>query len=165
MAATENTLVTKEKWAAFLQILGDTPTYERMGEGFTELSESKNPKEYSRTYKHENFERTDVVGYSPSISYSFDAYTNDPCTKELAKIADGEYTGNLAQRKVCTVNLWEEDETTPGTYVAYERTYAIIPDSKGDGEEAVTYSGTMKCVSEKVKGKFNLALKTFTPDE
>ena len=36
------------------------------------MTNNKNPKEYARQYVDSPSEDTDVVGYSPSIDYSFD---------------------------------------------------------------------------------------------
>ena len=157
-----NVLVSRSQFLAFMKV-GATPAYELIGEGFTSFSESKNPKEYTRQYVHETGERTDVIGYSPSIAYAVDVYSNDPVISEIVDITDNEYLGALTHRKICSVNLWRPG-TTSGTYEAYERTYAVIPDSKGDGAEALNYSGTLKCVGDKVKGTFALATKVFTAD-
>ncbi|MDE6502057.1 MAG: hypothetical protein K2L10_08240 [Ruminococcus sp.] len=62
-------LVTRPKKLEFWQL--PNGSFQRM-EGFTDLGYSQNPKEYSRQYVDEEFERTDIVGYAPSISYSFD---------------------------------------------------------------------------------------------
>ena len=66
-------LVQRSKKVAFYKV-GDK--YERMT-GFTSMSKSSNPKEYSRQYVDEDGEVTDVTGYSPSIDYAFDQYENN----------------------------------------------------------------------------------------
>ena len=58
-----------------------------------------------------------------------------------------------------SVNLWEA--TGANTYKAYKRTYAIVPDTKGDGTDALVYTGTMRAVSDIVEGEFNTSSKTF----
>lgn len=82
------------------------PSFALMGEGFTSLSESKNPQEYSRKYVHENTERTDVVGYAPSLAYSVDVYTNNPVIKRITDVTDKELVGNDAQVDIVTVELY-----------------------------------------------------------
>lgn len=129
-------LVTRPKKLAFYQ----TPDgiYRRM-EGFTDLSYSKNPKEYSRQYVDEEFERTDIVGYAPSISYSFDRYTGNAVLDDIVKITENEYIGDLMKRKIVTVDL------TGSTYNnAKMREYSVIPDSDGDSTDCLTYSGNFK---------------------
>ena len=157
-------IVTRDQWVAFMNTgAADKAEYNLIGEGFTSFAESKNPKEYTRQYVHEKSERSDVVGYAPSIAYSADMHSGDPCVERVAKAADEEQVGNAAHVEIVTVNLWEKG-TTEGSYVAYKRTYAIIPDGKGDGVEALIYTGNLKAVSESAKGTFVMATKTFTAD-
>lgn len=137
-----------------------TPSFELIGEGFTNLSESKNPQEYSRQYIHEYTERTDVVGYAPSIAYSVDIHTNNAVIKKIRDVTDKELTGNDAKVAVVTVNLFDGDETSAP---AFKRDYNIIPDNKGDGTEALVYTGNLRAAGDIVQGTFNSSTKTFTP--
>ncbi len=137
----------------------ETPAYTLIGEGFTSLSESKNPKEYSRQYIHERTERTDIVGYAPSIAYSTDTYTENEVIAKIRAVTDDELIGTDAQVDIVNVNLFEGTE---GAYVAYKRAYAIIPDAKADGVEALIYSGNFRAVGDVVKGTWNDTTKTFT---
>lgn len=160
------TLITRDQWQAYYGVpgaSGGTPTFNLMGEGFTSLSESKNPSEYSRRYIHEKTERSDVTGFAPSMSYSCDVYSGDPVVDDLLALTDGEVIGSDAQRDIVAVNLWEQGGAS-GSYVAYKRTYSIVPDAKGDGTDALIISGTMKAAGESVKGTFNTSTKTFTAD-
>lgn len=158
-----STLVSRNQWVAYMNTgTGDKEEYNLVGEGFTSFSEAKNPKEYTRQYVHEKTERSDVVGYAPSISYSADMHSGDPCVERVAKAADEEQVGATARVDIVTVNLWEKGNGDD-SFVAYKRTYAIIPDGKGDGVEALIYTGTLKAVGEAVKGTFATATKTFSP--
>lgn len=134
-----------------------------IGEGFTDLSESKGAKEYTRKYVSYKTEVTDVIGFAPSISYSCDVISGDPVVKEIIDITDNEKTGADAHRNIITVNGWEE-QTEPGKYKAYRRKYAVIPDSKGSGTEALIYTGTFKARGDLEPGVFDTATKTFTPN-
>lgn len=55
-------LAMRNQWAAYMDTAkttsgsAHTPSFNLMGEGFTDLSESKNPTEYSRKYIHEQSE-------------------------------------------------------------------------------------------------------------
>ena len=69
----------------------EEPVWTRMTK-FTEISTSKNPTEYSRTYVDEEGETTDVTGYSEEKSYAFDQYTENPVHEKIAKITDDELT-------------------------------------------------------------------------
>lgn len=89
-------LVGRHKRVAFMDVAGDGKTYTRMT-GFTSLSDGKNSAEYSRQYVDEASERSDVVGYAPSMDYEFDLYTNDAVQKKLATgVIKGIYTKKLS---------------------------------------------------------------------
>ena len=127
-----------------------TETFNRM-RGFTTLSGSKNPKEYSRQYVDEEFEVTDVTGYSPSFEFGFDQYKDDVVHEEMVEILDGEYTGTAARRNIVTVDF--SQPTSSGKYKATKREYAVIGDTEGDSMEAYTYSGTFKATGKRIVGE------------
>ena len=130
-------LVTRPKKLAFWQL--PNGSFQRM-EGFTDLSYSQNPKEYSRQYVDEEFERTDIVGYAPSISYSFDRYTGNEVLEDIVKITENEYIGDLMKRTIVTVDLSTGGAVSP----AKMRDYSVIPDTNGDTTDCLTYSGNFK---------------------
>lgn len=163
-----NDLVMRYQWESYLGILSGTgqnsaTTFSLIGEGFTSFPEKKNPQTYTRKYISYKTEKTDVIGYSPSIEYSCDCITDDPVVQEIVKIHEGELVGTETHRDVVSVNLWEKDEVGITSYKAYKRTFAIIPDQKGDGTNALIYTGTFKAVSDIVEGTFDTASKEFTP--
>ena len=135
-------IVRRSQRVAFMNTgTAEAPVYTRMT-GFTSLSYSKNSKD-------EESERSDVVGYAPSIAYSFDRHTNDAVHEKIARIHDEELLGNDAHLEILTVDLFTKDEA--GKCVAIKRTYAAIPDKDGDGTDALVVSGTFKSVSEITK--------------
>lgn len=133
-------------------------TYKRM-KNFSSLSTSKNPSEYSRKYVDEMFEQTDVTGYSPSISYTFDLDSESDVHKDIVGITNDEKIGNDAIRTIIVVDMTSTG-TTDGKKVAYKRDFAVIPDTEGDGTDAYTYSGTFK-----TKGKSTKIEVTVDEDE
>ena len=160
------TLIKRSDKVSFLGCIDDdTETFNRM-RGFTTLSGSKNPIEYSRQYVDEEFETTDVVGFSPSIEFGFDQYTDDPAHEEMVEILDGEYTGTDARRNIVTVDF--SQPVDGGGYKAVKREYAIIGDAEGDSMDAYTYSGTFKSTGKKINGKATLnadsSVATFIAD-
>ncbi len=124
-------------------------TYYRM-KGFNEIATQKGPIEYSRQYVDQEFEQSDVVGYSPSISYSFDQFEDDAVHSDLAGIAEKELVGAAAVRSVIMVDLSRTGEE--GVCPAVKRDFAVICDSEGDSMDAYTYSGNLKVKGEKVFG-------------
>lgn len=142
-------LVGRHKRLAFMDTAGTGASYTRMT-GFTSLSEGKEATEYSRQYVDEATERTDVVGYATSIDYEFDRYTNDPVCEKLSTIADDELVGTEAQVNIVSVDIFTED--SQGRAIARKRTYSVIPDTTGDGTDALIYSGSFSAASEITKG-------------
>ena len=145
MAEAENTekLVKRSGKVAFMDVgTSGASKYQRMKK-FTEMSQSKNATEYSRTYVDEDGEVTDVTGYSPEISYAFDQYTGNAVHEKLVDITDNEKTGADALVNILIVDFSKRASTGSG-YEARLRTYSVIPDTEGDSTDAYTYSGTFR---------------------
>ena len=131
-------------------------TYTRM-KGFTSLTESKNPIEYTRHYVDEPFETTDVTGMSSSYDFNFDMLSPNAVLTDMAKIIDGEELGTDAVRSFVSVDFNKPVSGSDGAYEAVKRDYAIIGDSIGDGTDALTYSGTLRVQSTRIEGKATIA--------
>lgn len=140
-------LVKRTEKLAFMEVINSkgTSTFERM-EGFTDMSFSKNAKEYSRGYVDEDTDRTDVTGYSESISYTLDRYSEQAVIEEIVRITEDELTGSDAVRRVVVVDM---TTATGDTASARVRPYTIIPDSNGGSRDCMTYSGNLKSNGEK----------------
>ena len=95
-----------------------TVTYTRMTK-FTQFSQSKNPIEYSRQYTDEPFQRTDVMGFAPSLDYNFDRHSGDAMLADIIDITNKECVGEDAIRSIILV------DTETGN--AVKRDYAVIP--------------------------------------
>ena len=129
-----------------------------IGEGFTNLSESKNPKEYTRHYIHEKSERSDVTGYAPSLSYSCDAVKGDPVVDDIMYITDHELIGDKTHRIIVT---YYPNEGSADARPGYARVYAVVPDASQDGVDALIYTGTFKAVGDRIHGTYNETKKQF----
>lgn len=162
----QRTLIKRsDKVSFFGNMSTGSEVFNRM-RGFTSLSGSKNPAEYSRQYVDEEFETTDVTGYSPSIDFGFDQYKGDLVHDEMVEILDGEKTGTEARRNIVTVDF--SQPVTGGGYKATKREYAIIGDAEGDSMDAYTYSGTFRATGARITGTATLnedsSVATFTED-
>lgn len=118
-------------------------TYKRMT-GFTKLSVSKNPKNYTRQYIDEDFEHSDIVSYQTSISYEFDRFEDNDVHSDIISITDNEIIGDEAVRSIIIVDLTDNS--------AMERRFSVIPDTEGDSTDAYTYSGSFKANGTIAKG-------------
>ena len=135
---------------AFYQCRGES--FYRCMEGFTELSNSKGTKEYTRQYVDEDFERTDVNGYSPEKSYSFDRYKNHPVLDDIIYITENELIGQAMVRGIVCLDMTTAVSNNGTTWTAEGkmRKWAVVPDTDGDTTDCMTYSGTFKCRGEMV---------------
>ena len=134
-------LVKRSRKVAFMDVSTTSiANFLRMTK-FTEISKSKNPTEYSRSYVDEDGEVTDVTGYSEEISYNFDLHVGNLVHEKLVDITDNEKTGADALVKILQV-----DFTKPkgSGYEARLRTYSVVPDSEGDSTDAYTYAGSFR---------------------
>ena len=142
-------LVKRSRKVAFMDVSTTSiANFLRMTK-FTEISKSKNPTEYSRSYVDEDGEVTDVTGYSEEISYNFDLHVGNLVHEKLVDITDNEKTGADALVKILQV-----DFTKPkgSGYEARLRTYSVVPDSEGDSTDAYTYSGAFRKNSNMIIG-------------
>lgn len=141
-------LVGRSKRVAFMNVgTSEEPKFVRM-QGFTNLNEQKSPTEYSRRYVDEETQRSDVTGYATGQAFSFDRYSPFSVHQKLADIIDGEKIGTDTHVEIVTVDLFSDGEAK----MARKRTYSVVPDSTGDGTDALIYSGTFKAVSKIEKG-------------
>ena len=134
-------LVTRNKKVAFMNVsTTGVANFLRMTK-FTEVSKSKNPTEYSRTYVDEDGEVTDVTGYSEEISYAFDLHTGNLVHQKIVDITDNEKVGDDALVQILQVDFTKQ---VGEGYEARLRTYSVVPDTEGDSTDAYTYSGSFK---------------------
>lgn len=126
---------------------GGSETIKRMT-GFTEAGKSMNPKEYSRQYVDENEERTDVTGYSPSVSYNFDWYVGNAVHEDIKVIHDKGLIGTDAIRNIYVVDMTAEGNSRP----CFKRPYSVIPDAESGNGNAYNFSGSFKSNGSQVEG-------------
>lgn len=147
-------LVLRSQRVAFYGVpsgSGGTVTYKRM-KGFTDLTKSMNPVEYTRKYIDETQETTDVTGMSPSLAFTFDRMSPDEVHEDIAGIIDGEKLGTEAVRSIVIVDLFQPALSDDTECVAVKRDFSIIPDSSDGGTDALVYSGTFRANGNMIKG-------------
>lgn len=157
----KNRLIMRYQLEAYMECgTGEDKALKLIGEGFTNLGKSLNPKEYNRKYVNSKTDSTDVVGYAPSIAYTADCISDDPVVQEVAKVHDNELLGDDTIKQIVFVNTWESDAS--GCHPAQARKYAIVPDGSADGTEVLQYTGNFKAHSDLVPGTFDPKTKKFT---
>ncbi len=129
-------LVKRCEKLAFMNVDG---TYHRMT-NFTEIAVEKNPREYSRQYVDEEFERSSIVGYSTAVSYSFDYDNENKVHNLIKKITDKELLADEAVVEIVMVDI----DNTEGKNQAVSRRWSVIPETEGNSTDAYTYSGSFR---------------------
>ena len=153
-------LVKRSDKLAFMLVSAE---FKRL-KGFTGLTNTKNPIEYNRQFVDEDFENTDITGYSPTLDFTFDQFSDDLVHQAIVEIIDQEKTGSDAIVTILIVD--KSNEISTGVYSAFKRDYAIVPDSDGDNTDAYTYSGSFKVKTAQILGTATLnadqTVATFT---
>ena len=143
-------MIKRSEKLAFMEVTeGNSTVYKRMT-GFTEFSLSKNPREYSRKYIDEDMERSEVVGYSPAISYKFDTDPENSVHQFLCKVADRELLGTDAECNIVVADLSNLD--ADGSAKATMRKFSVIPQNEGDDKDTYTVSGSFRAAGVKIFG-------------
>jgi len=124
-------------------------TFMRM-QGFTALTPTKNPAEYTRQYVDEEFERSEVVRYKPEIAYGFDLFTPNSAQQPIVDVHDGEKLGSDTYVYIVVVDYSKEPQG--GAYPATKRQWAIVPSGEADGTDAYTYSGKFAAQGALISG-------------
>ena len=161
-------LVMRDEMRSYMDVSPSdtTPTYELIGDGFTDATTSLNPNTYDRQYIHERTGQSDVVSYAPSMAYTADMDTEDPVLAFIWDVGNKRKIGSEATTTIVTVMMWEKGTATD-TYKAYLQKIAIVPDNPGSGAAGtpLALSGNFKYKGYAVEGSWNESNKTFTPDE
>jgi len=147
---TTEKLVLRSDIVNYMKV-GTDDTYREM-DYFDEINKSKEVQEYSRKYVNEKGERTDAIGMSETIDFSFDRHTNNEVQKRIIEIFDKELLGDDANVILCTVDFTQEGSTTD-SYKARARQYTVIPESEGDGTEAYKHTGAFKSKGDTIEGE------------
>lgn len=142
-------MVKRSEKLAFILVKQDNEEkYVRMT-GFTELSVSANPKEYTRKYIDEDMERSAVVSYQPTISYKFD-YDNESAVHDVfVNVSENELVGDDT---LCKIAIVDTSKDTGEGFYAVSRDFYIIPDREGDDSDTYTYQGSLKSGGKKTLG-------------
>ena len=147
-------MIKRSEKLAFMQVESGNETVFKRLTGFTEFSISKNPREYSRKYLDEDMERSEVMGYSTSITYKFDADPESEVHQLLYGVADRELIGSEAEVTVVIADL---STIKNGVCNATKRKYSVIPSVEGDDTDTYTVSGTLRAAG---KNEFGTAEST-----
>ena len=141
-----------------------TPVYSRLGKDLEEYNVEMNANVEARN-NILGETSVNLDSYQPQASVEpYYAEIGDPLFERLQKIVDERQTLDDLKTSVVEVHLWEEDETTSGSYVAYKEEAIIEVSSYGGDITGYQIPFNVHHTGNRVKGKFVLATKTFTAD-
>ena len=140
---------------------GDNPTYVRLGADLEEYNEELNPDVEvkkniigEQSVSHNGYEVQSEVD-------PFYADYDDPLFEQLAKIANERLTGDDCVTTKVDVLL-----NADGTVVwAYREKVWVVPNTIGGDTSGVQIPFSVYNAGERVKGTWDVATKTFTPED
>lgn len=139
---------------------GTTTNYTRLGKDLDEYSEELNPDvEVNKNILGE--QNVQHNGYEVQSEVDpYYAYDGDPLFEALSEIANERKTGSACITTKVDVLLKAD-----GTVVwAYREDCWVVPNSVGGDTSGVQIPFTVYNAGNRVKGTFDMATKTFTPD-
>lgn len=155
------------KWMAHFidaSVVPATPNFVRLGADLEEFTVEMNAN-VNKTNNILGMTSTSIDSYEPQSAVEpYYAVKGDPLYIRLQKIADERLTLDDLKTKIVEVHLWEEDEVDTGSFVAYQEDAIIEIVSYGGDTSGVQIPFNIHNAGNRVKGLFNLATKTFTPD-
>lgn len=138
--------------------------YERLGKQLEEFNVEMNANvETKNNILGET--SVDLDSYQPSVSVEpYVAVVGEGIFERLQKIVDERRVLDDLKTTVLDVHLWEENETTKGSFVAYREDAIIEVVSYGGDTTGYQIPYNLHLTGNRVKGLFALETKTFTPD-
>ena len=140
---------------------GDATNYTRLGKDLEEYNIELNPdgEEKSNILGESSYT---IKGYKPSGSVdTYYAYEGEPLYEQLAMIANERKTGSDCMTTAVDVLL-----NASGTVAwAYREDVVIVPQSFGGDTGGVQIPFEVHYNGNRVKGTWDMATKTFTPDD
>jgi hypothetical protein len=132
--------------------------YNRLAKGFTELSDSLNPKTKEVTYI-DDFVDTINTGYQTSWGVSGDFYDNDPANEMLFDMSNRLVRGEDAIVYMLVAYMWKKSENQENLYRGFRQECIWIPSASGGGTggDSVTYAGNLNARGDRLFGWIRVA--------
>lgn len=155
--------IKRSKFAVFLNTAPktDTPIWNLVGDGVTELSIAYNPQISEVTYINQDSGVTDVEGYKPTIATPMTAMAGDAVFEFVDTLRVGRKVLSESMTECLLVYLYKDE--TAGVYPAEKNVCAVqIDDFGGVGGEATKLNFTLNLQGDAVLGTFDPSKKVFT---
>lgn len=158
-------VVARNQHPGYLDVTGgsDSPQYELLGFGVTQLDDSPSAQTTSKRYVNQKSATQRVSAYEWTAPLEFDLIRSEKAIEYVAKIGEEELTGADAETNYVLVHLEKPVSEKPGTYEAKRRKVAVQVEEFSDNDGEIQGSGNLLAVSDWEKGEFAVETKTFTP--
>ena len=161
----ENVMAYDE--ARYLEIpsMDDENPIELMDIGITKFDENSNPTEKQKQYIGQDSKTNIVTGFDNVFDIESDLIKNDKVIQDLYGIFRMRKTGVEAQRTLYIVELWNPVSEKANTFKARKIVVTAVIGSKlsTPGEE-ITFTGSLKGVTDFTDGYFDTEKKKFDTD-
>lgn len=144
--------------ANYLKVNG---SFEVLGTGFTELTESPSAQAGSKRYINQSSASQSITGYEWSSSFNTDQIVSDVAVEYIRDIGEMLRTGSDAESEILFVDL-DKPGTASNTFRARKIKVAISVDSFDDNDGELAISGSFLGIGDPVEGTFNTETRSFT---
>ena len=166
-AETNAGVVGRHMWADYIDVSGgsDSPKYELMGTGFTQLDSSPSAQTTSKRYVNQKSATQSIGSYEWTAPLEFDLIRSEAAIAYIADIGENEKTGVDAETLYVKVFLNKPVASKQNTFEARQRRVAVEVADFSDNDGEIQGSGNLLGKTDWVKGEFNTKTKTFTAAE
>lgn len=166
MAEVNKGVVGRYQHADYIDVSGgtDTPQFELMGTGFTQIGSSPSAQTTSKRYVNQKSATQSIGSYEWSGALEFDLIRSEKAVEFIADIGENEKTGTDAETLYVQVYLEKPVASKQNTFEAKQRRVAVEISEFSDNDGEIQGSGNLLGKTDWVNGEFNTQTKTFTPD-
>lgn len=142
----------------------ETPEYELMGAGFSQLDESPSAQTSSKRYVNDANATKRVTSYDDSFPYTTDMIRSEKAVDFICEIGELRKTGVGAETDYVRVDLGKLVSGGTGEFEARKFRVAVEVANFTDNDGEMSADGNLLPIGSMVVGKFNKETKTFTPE-
>ena len=166
-AAKDTGVTQRYQRADYIDVTGgsDSPKYELLGIGVTQLDDSPSAQTTSKRYVNQKSATQSIGGYEWTAPLEFDLIQSEPAIAYISEIGENAKTGVEADTFYVKVYLDKPVSGSAGTYEAKRRKVAVEISEFKDNDGEIQGSGNLLGKTDWVKGTFNTATKAFTEGE
>ncbi len=157
--------IRRSKFALFLDTArnAESPTWELIGDGVTEMSIAYNPQTSEVIYVNEDSGSTDVESYKPTIAAPMTALAGDPVFEFIDDLRIRRSVLSDCETNCLMVYLYKPEQG--GKYPAERSRCTVqVDEFGGAGGESAKLNFTLNLCGSAQQGLFDPAARTFTAE-